>query len=1329
MNLHHILMAGLSVSLVATGEAATNEIQLTDMLGTPSDWKVTPSGSALYLESAASKPAPSECVISFRLKSSAGATYISAQMACGERADKTQQALVFTVSAAPNVKYFGYGASVQGGKTPPAPLSGFFYLEAVSDRSLAWSDEMRKSIEAQIAATPKIDDMLMTLRCTAEKGRFRCWLNGRFVAELALEPDFNPAGLVKIQSSANTELVSARVRAATPTSTIYEPLSISGNVNSATLNGAKVDHASLPKGTVDGVPFEFAAPAANGNDHIDVGQSWTRFGALPGYFMANQGMFGGRWVSADRFDPARICLYIPKGRYKALHLIAVADGRKDSVPVVTAQIYRPDAGHPFNFPGTVPTARGDGKSQAVPIKLAGGKHAKLYHVVVPLDPDAFSWFTDLPRVAMEITKQVQFYRAYPDPLEYSWHGAGLPSSVQIYAMTLERAGVDVDLQPEQFGHFWTAPSTPSYTVNLRNLTGAATTTRLVVTTRSHDGKDATKQEMSAALPAGEAIVKVPIALKPTRYGLHEVALTVINGDESTTYKRNFAFLHPDTRDKDIWQAGHGCVFGFWAPGGAHDTPGLDKELPLMAAAGAETSLADYDRSTPEIRAMAEKYRFISEPAFHGGMFYYNAFVGGADAPKWNPADPEGSGKALVEAMRKFKNTPTPTCRPTYLPFFPEPLIGTVTGGVWPTHYGEEYQLPPEDEKTFREMEAKFLAGARAVRKEWPDVKLLLPYGDPNFTAIFLRLSPASRELIDGCAVDLPGFERLPEQQVHQVSFQRLCPIMKDIRQYKPDPYMVVVEGTSISSKDIDTGDEGQADVCTRGFLTLMGYGINRFESSDAPFDCANYWGENHYGGGYCTRKPLAMPKLAYVDYATMTRHLNRANFTKYIPTGSTSTYCQQFKHYRTGKLVHVLWTIRGKRTVQVKAAPGSTLEIYDRHDNVTLLKEKDGVVTFTIDKSPQYLEGLTADAEITLGASDHSDSQPAKEIEKLGNLGVGWKLVEKEDLEYAKNKPLHIERFLGKMNAKTVDAPKEQGGRALAVHLDKQPKDRGVMPFYTTLEPKRPVAIPGKASHLGLWVHASSDWGRVVYFVRDAKGERWISVGTKEDWNCDDIHCWSAFCFDGWRYLRFQLPSNAPYDCYRERGSTWWGSYEGDGVVDLPLKLEKIIVERRPKVICGNELVPASPDDVLLGDLYAEYASAADKRDEVVRLSKLRMPLPPGVPELANPIADLAKTGVGAPTKVLKVTDPVHQYDGTRCHVHFEPITGATGYNVWVGPYADGTGALQLGANWTESGKLIEGLRPGVEFYAFVVYTDKDGKLSKPSAPLKFVLKDRFGYK
>ena len=41
----------------------------------------------------------------------------------------------------------------------------------------------------------------------------------------------------------------------------------------------------------------------------------------------------------------------------------------------------------------------------------------------------------------------------------------------------------------------------------------------------------------------------------------------------------------------------------------------------------------------------------------------------------------------------------------------------------------------------------------------------------------------------------------------------------------------------------------------------------------------------------------------------------------------------------------------------------------------------------------------------------------------------------------------------------------------------------------------------------------------------------------------------------------------------------------------------------------------------------------------------------------------------------------------------------------------------------------LQGLHADTEFHLFVTYTDADGKVSKPSAPFAFKLKDRFGYK
>ncbi len=1369
---------------------------LSQILPNPADWTLPPKNIALIdangqpalatntkiplvLETKAPISAPSQFTAIFRLHPDAKATAsINLQLFPQVKPDKTITSVQFSVSATDAINALNAGLVISGYKELK-PSRDTIYFDPVSDVSLAWSEEMRATIESQIANAPKVQDTLLIAHCTFDGNTVRAWINGRYIGQQAIPAELQKSGTFKITASPNTQLLSLRIAPLAQPS-LFEPVSLHSNTNSTKLAGDSVLASSLPgqpnpdsiaagrTATINNIPFEFPSPTTSPSStspsstsssppsstlysvpgtrdsaasapsapSADLGQSWTRFGALPGYFKSNSGAFNGRWTAAHRIDPARIAMHIPTARYKALHVVAVADGRPDSLPILSAQFYRPDAGHPITFSNDRIPSLGDKAtvSSAVPVKLASGKDATLYQITIPLDPDSFSWFSDLDKIGLEITKQVHYYRAYPDPLEYSHHAGGLPSSVQLYAMTLERADLDVDLIPDTYGHIWTAPQTPKYNILLKNDSGKASKVHLTINTASSDGLDKTTQTQEVTLPASNTPLSVPVELKPTRYGLHEIAVTISGPDiPANTFKRNFAHLHPDTREQALWEQGRGPIFGFWGWGGGHDTPTTDREIPVMAAAGAETSTRNYGKADPEILALAQKHRFISEAAFSGGAMYITGFVSASkDAPKWNPEKTEESGQAVVEFLKKDEVPLGPVSRPTYVPFFAEPQIGNITTGIWPSWYGEDYKLTEYEQKTFESMLARYMASASAIRKQWPNIKLLIPYGDPMNAVVFLKHSKEVAPLIDGSALDLPGFERLPEQQVNQVVLNRMYPVLSDVRKYKPDAYFVLVEGTHVSSKDIDTGQTGQAQISIRNYLTLMGYGITKFESGNSPFDCANYWGENHYGGGWMSRKPMSMPKLGYAQLAALTRNLNRCNFVKYLPTTSTSTYAQQYKHYKTGQLVHTFWTIRGTRDVSLKVPAGTTLTLFDPQDNPTTLKESNGQITFKIGQSPVFIHGLTSDPIISLSEPDHSDSLPSILAKKLASPADGsWQLVTESDEDYQKNKPLQIERFPGNMTAKPVDAPAPQGAKALAIHLGEQEKDRGVMPFFTTLKPSKPQQIPGKGASLGLWVHASSDWGRVVYSLRDAKGEKWISVGSKEDWNCDDIHGWSNFCFDGWRYLTFPLPSNLPYDSFRERGSSWWGSYGGDGIVDLPLSLEKIIIERRPKAIVGNDLVPVKADDVLLGDLNVEYASLDDQSSQAVRLSALRMPLPPAADTtgMKNPIKEMQESGTAAPTTVLGVKDPEHEYDGTRCLVNFTTVPDAKTYDVWVSAYSDGRGALKLGKAWTESGKLIRGMRPDREFWVFVTYNTSDGKTSKPSEGLKFILKDRFGYK
>jgi hypothetical protein len=179
-------------------------------------------------------------------------------------------------------------------------------------------------------------------------------------------------------------------------------------------------------------------------------------------------------------------------------------------------------------------------------------------------------------------------------------------------------------------------------------------------------------------------------------------------------------------------------------------------------------------------------------------------------------------------------------------------------------------------------------------------------------------------------------------------------------------------------------------------------------------------------------------------------------------------------------------------------------------------------------------------------------------------------------------------------------------------------------------------------------------------------------------------------------------------------------------VVDLPLQLEKIIVEQRTHILYVNDVQPVASDTVAFGKLYAEYAAPEDATAEAVRLSRLRMPAPPEAPDLPNPIQELERTGVGAPVAVTKLEPPAWGADGTRAHVHFTVASGAKTYFVWVSPHADGRGAVNLTPAGIANGALITGLRPAVKFHFWVTYQDEAGKTSKPSPAFAQTLVDLF---
>jgi len=1267
--------------------------------------------------------------------------------------------LAATISATANEQQIA-NVALYSGKNPAEYLN--YRVKAYTSISPIWEPASRSSIEHAMATLPAVNQRWFDLRIQITKTRARFYLDDRMLSEKPMT-GIGANGTIKAELSPFVRLAKLEVNALPNIASEFEPVSINSYVNSSVAwqGGGPLDFKSPAPNRaaqIGGVPFLFPQRDGKGNDHIDVGVSQVRQANMAGYLPSNDHRFKG----SMEIDPARLQFRIPNGRYDALYLVAGSDNDKNNIPLVSASFYKPDSGFVKFFEATVPSMAATGSTQPVAMtaNLGNGKKANLWLIKIPLEPGQLSSFAHLPYLELELSKKIQLFRSYPDPISYGYHPGGLPSGVHVYAMTLHRPAVDFEITPEKFGHVWAANQTPAYRAKFVNRSNRPRTVSVQISTRSYDGKETQSWKKSVTVPAGGREHVERIVLPVKKFGYHDVAAqmehipllpratpSVFKGsipakpEQIWVERRSLVKLAPDTRAAK-WREGHGPLIGNWAYFGAHETPGWEEHLRLMHAAGSRT--ATFTPTTPEQRRVFGQLNMVQHKAFAREHWITMEWL-------WNggykAADPAGSTAALIEALRKDKTPSGDGVEPEFMTFFPEPHISRdLTAGNLPDYWGEPaYQMNAEEQAQFKLHWDMLLNGARAVKKEWPDMKVLIPWGDPLYVVPFLRAG-FPKELVDGTGLDIPNFERLPEQQLHQISLHRLYQTREEFRKAGiPNPQMHFLEGFFVPTEPGAVNWRDQMDIYTRGLLISMGYGVQRFYSWGGTFiDASSYYGAEHYGGnGLFTRIPYVNPKPSYAGFATTTLMLDGANFEKWIPTGSLSTYCMKFSRDKGGPL-YALWTVRGKRPVTVtnivhmmNGASGARLT--DMMGNpapltVNKLVLNDGQAlngqsaSFVVDSSPVWLTGMQqSDFTIKLGTPDHSDARQGQYSKPLSNLGDGtWRFTDERD-EIYENNNYDTKRFFGPISGRAVA---ETGkGKVLSVSLGQPDKERKVMPFYRVLRPAKPITIAGKASHLGLWAKGNSDWGRVVYSLRDKKGERWLSVGTKDEYNADDLHSWSKFNYDGWRYLRFEMPSHLPYDNYREAGTNWWGSYGGDGVVDLPLKLESIIVERRTHILYVNDIQPANRADVLLGNLVAEYARPEHRSAEIEKLSALRMPIPRTEAALPNPIADLMKTGAGAATAITGVKAPEWGYDGTRTHVNFTEVAGAQSYDIWLSAHADGRGAVRQATGWKKSGELLQGLRPAMNLYLFVTYTDKDGKVSKPSPAFKINLVDAFGMK
>ena len=1182
------------------------------------------------------------------------------------------------------------------------------------DVSPVWDEQFRLAAERDYAALPLTAEVWARIRVEVTPKWARVYRDGMFFLELPAPPPTD--GRVLLQVPSEVRLASLEVGPYEPPAEGFYPVPLEEIVNASGM----LDEKSLPVAggvkTLDGVPFLFPPRGAAG-DHVDIGASLFRFreasGAYPTFSSPRM-----TWRSATTLDPGRLMLRVPNRAYGKLWVVAAADEDPLKVPVLTVRFFKPEAGFAIDAEKAVPlaTATSDtAGARRVEVKGRDGKVSSLWIVPVDLDTGRIaSSFRNASQLDIELTKKVYDYRAFPDPVTYDSFQGGLPSGVRVYAATLEEAPFRFLSDGDRTGKIYTTPEQPGWEVKLDNLSGRPEELGVKLVVKGPEGYERTLEKKAKVGARGEGSVK--FALEPGKFGHYTVGTTVSGAGVTQQQEGSFVYLPPDRRKATAETTRWGLWYWMY-----HEV-GMDQEanLKMLRAMGALTGChAPYElRKKYGIGPASEKLSIRRLPW-----------------AETHPDDPEKVAEFVATAAEKtrehLKNVPD---LEYMLPYAEQMVSLRITHGMPPWALGQPpFDFTEREKMLIKAYIAQSQAGDRGVKEVSPEIETMLGSCAAVF-AIPLLEAGVAKESFDGIGLDLPQFERMPERQPRatEPSLLYFGREARDRLGYG-DKGFYHFESYFPSSHPLANGERGHAQSIVRTAALSLALGSERFIECWTFQDPSDYWGSSHYaGGGMLGRLPEFNPKPGAVAFATMTQVLDTAVYDGYIPTGSLSSYCVRFKD--PDKMVYALWTFHGARPATVTVPEGTKLVKVDEGGNESEVEVVQGRAEVELSPTPIWLlarGGAVEKVEVGTPVYEGPGQEPTVLLENFER--ADWTYSREPYPLYAENH-WDVRRLPGGYKLSFEDSA-ERGTKVMKASLESA-GEGPLVGWYGVFTPPRPIDIPGKARALGLWAKGNSGWGRVIYELVDAQGQKLLNIGTKDEFNCDDIHSWSNLNFDGWKYTEFPLPGNLPGDDYREKDSVWWNHTE-QKPVKLPLKLTRIIVEMPKNIIYINEMLPVENQGVELDELVAVYDSEEMKGAGAAELAAAAAGMyqvdAADSSVLPNPIKELASGGGAAATKILDVVSPEMQNDGTRARVKVAAVPGAQSYKIWLSAYPDGAGAKAAGAEQERDlppgTLLVRGLAPAVPLYLFATYLDADGKESKPSPARKVVLKDEFPFK
>jgi hypothetical protein len=827
------------------------------------------------------------------------------------------------------------------------------------------------------------------------------------------------------------------------------------------------------------------------------------------------------------------------------------------------------------------------------VRALPGENGNLFLMRLPLGAALSQDFSNQRTLDVEITKQIRLAVAKPDAARFQLMPLGLPSGVHLCGMTFERAPIRLQMRAAEIGNIFNEPQTPSFVVEAMR-TDDTRLPNLTVRARVTDYYGATQNfpalELAAAPPAALAAFRRTLQLPVKKRGYYVLNISVESDGKVLLEKQTtFALLPKDTRAHRA-----SSPFGTWDFGGTHYTP-ADAEIvgPLYVKAGLRYGMFN---ASPQERAR------------------YGVLKG--NDPKVNARSDLSKLDEQIAAIKASGEIPT-----RWLLFHEGAISGDHITRTPDLFTGKKYQLNEAEQKKLDEMIHIIRVTVPKVRAAFPGIKFYLGNGGPQLMEEFLRhqLSP---DLFDVLGNEAAAFQRLPESQPTDFVANNASLWMEHelLKAYGYENKSVE-QGYEITYPSSNPGNmtlRGQANYVVRNAMHSLAWKVPaiRFEGIADPGN--SYYFSNWGATGLMFGRPDLSPKPLYVATATMTQLLDGAKFSRMIPTGTTTVYAFEFQK-PDGEFVTCVWTPNAPRKIKLQSSQ-SQLKATDLMFNAEVLPAS-GELTARPD--PVFIESeKPLQIQILTPSEAASPQREYSVISKLDDANQ-WQLRNGEDDEleaYNFMQPRRDGEFAMR-NVAEFDGRKN----VLEVKPPQSENEDWWLPRYTKLVPQTPLEIQGQPTHIGVSVNGNGGWGRIIFEMEDAAGQRWISLGTEakgepnpwladwmskaefeklksesggsagvSDWNSNDVWGRSVINFAGWNTIQFPLPGNYAGEGYHWPYTSQWRCVKADGtrgdyIVHYPLKLTKLVVTARSKVLYGTKVEPVRRAEIYLQDLGVAY--------------------------------------------------------------------------------------------------------------------------------------------